>query len=639
MKKERLFNIVGEIDDKYVEESVSKKSAFERWKIAAVAACLALVVGISLTIALLGGKSPALPEGDVVSPPFAAGEGDYSSLIALVGKSSAQQTVPDWYIGGNVDYDDSASPAPGTSGSGGDAFQGNGSYIENTDNQVAGVTEGDLMKMTDKYIFRLGYSTSMYDSDRVLKVYSVNKDNSELVSQFVLPVFGGDIFTLGWEMYLSEDARTATLVYGCYDSSIPYGQNGRNSVVVLSLDVSDVHNISIKNSFMISGSIDSSRMVGGNLLLFTTQSFNRSNFNPRDYKTFIPYVTIGDEVRFISPDRVVMPDNMYYIDYTTVLSINQENLEIVDAISLLNYDCSSYVSENSIYLTRVYRRPAGKSDDVNLIMENVSDVAVIDYSADGLRFKGDVTVAGLAKDQYSFDERDGYLRVVTTTSDFGKVEYDSWFNLIRRNTNVSLYVIDLRSMRISASVENFAPEGEEATSVRFEGEKLYVCTAEMPKYSDPVYFFDLSDYSNITYADTGYISGFSTSLIDLGDGYLLGIGAESQNHLKLEVYKKEGDSVVSVDKCVIYGYAPDEYKAYLIDRENNLFGFAATVSSDEGSTSEKLYLIYRFDGEKLSVVKQMAVEGLGHAIVRSAIHDGYLYITTYISFYVEEFEI
>ena len=109
MKKERLFNIVGEIDDKYVEESVSKKSALERWKIAAVAACLVLVVGISLTLGLLGGKeSPVLPEGDVVSPPFEAGEADYSSLIALVDKSISQQNLPDWYIDVDVSTDDMA---------------------------------------------------------------------------------------------------------------------------------------------------------------------------------------------------------------------------------------------------------------------------------------------------------------------------------------------------------------------------------------------------------------------------------------------------------------------------------------------------------------------------------------------------
>ena len=607
-----------------------------------MAACLALVVGISLTVYLLGGKSPVLPESSV-TPPLGSGDADYSSLIALLERSSAEQGVPDWYIDNEVDVNTDDSAPPPSSGGVGSNSSGstcNGSYIENTDNQVAGVTEGDLMKMTDKYIFRLGYSTSMYDSERVLKVYSVDKESSELISQFALPTMDQKILTLGWEMYLSEDASTVTLIYGYYDPTISYGQNGRNSVMVLSLDVSDVNNISVKNSFTVSGTVESSRMVGDNLLLFTSQSFNKNKFDPKDLMTYIPYVTVGTEVQYINPDRMVIPENMYEINYTTVMSINQSTLEIVDAMSLLNYNCdSSYVSENAIYLTREYRRPTGEMNNGISVLENVSDIAVIDYSPEGLSFKGKVTVAGLAKDQYSFDERDGYLRVVTTTTDFGKLEYDFGFTLIRRNTNVSLYVIDLRSMRISASVENFAPEGEEAMSVRFEGDTLYVCTAERPTFTDPVYFFDLRDYKNITYSDTGYIDGFSTSLIDLGEGYLLGIGDEDSSHFKLEVYKREGDRVVSVDKCVVFGYAANEYKAYLIDRENNLFGFAATVYSEDDWSNEKLYLVYQFDGEKLSVVKQIAMEGLGHAIVRSAIHDGYLYITTHISFYAEEFEI
>ena len=61
--------------------------------------------------------------------------------------------------------------------------------------------------------------------------------------------------------------------------------------------------------------------------------------------------------------------------------------------------------------------------------------------------------------------------------------------------------------------------------------------------SDPVFFFDLSDLNNITYKDTGTIEGFSTSLVNFGDGYLLGIGRESWSTFKAEIYT-EADSGV-----------------------------------------------------------------------------------------------
>ena len=138
-------------------------------------------------------------------------------------------------------------------------------------------------------------------------------------------------------------------------------------------------------------------------------------------------------------------------------------------------------------------------------------------------------------------------------------------------TNANLYCISLESFDVIASVEGFAPEGENVHSVRFDGTAAYVCTAVSTKVQvlDPVFFFDLSDLNNITYKDTGTIEGMSTSLIHYGDGYLIGIGNgvyngnDSREVLKIEVYKENGDVVVPICK---YDLMPvqfsDEYKAY-----------------------------------------------------------------------------
>ena len=80
--------------------------------------------------------------------------------------------------GGNVDMD-------ATGGMMGSAME-NGGYLEVTDNQVDGVIESDLMKMTDKYIFRLG--------GNVMRVYSVEKENSTEVGRFEIARFEDDAY-------------------------------------------------------------------------------------------------------------------------------------------------------------------------------------------------------------------------------------------------------------------------------------------------------------------------------------------------------------------------------------------------------------------------------------------------------------
>ena len=197
--------------------------------------------------------------------------------------------------------------------------------------------------------------------------------------------------------------------------------------------------------------------------------------------------------------------------------------------------------------------------------------------------------------------------------------------------------MSLDSFEIVAKVERFAPHRETVQSVRFDGDYAYVCTAlEQATPLDPVFFFDLSDLSNITYTDTGTIDGFSFSLIQFGNGHLLGIGYEDLETAKIEVYREEGDKVVSVDKYLL----PDtelsqDYKLYYIDRENQILGFTAYTFGEEYVLTESWthYFLFHFDGEKLVEVLCLEQNG-AFPYFRSVIIDGYLYL-----FSSEEFKV
>ena len=211
--------------------------------------------------------------------------------------------------------------------------------------------------------------------------------------------------------------------------------------------------------------------------------------------------------------------------------------------------------------------------------------------------------------------------------------------------NVSLYIYNLHDNSLAYSVEDFAIEGEEATAVRFMGDELYVCTAVVAKFTDPVYFFDLTDYENIIFNDTGIIEGYSTSLIDLGEGFLLGMGVESRDYSKIEVYEDAGDRVVSVDKLLFDGDVSSEYKAYLINREKNLFGFGARyfAPSDIYEVGKNyynnVYVLVQFDGYDLNIIEICTIpSGVDPDTVRCAYVDGYLYITTLTDFVVVNVE-
>ena len=163
----------------------------------------------------------------------------------------------------------------------------------------------------------------------------------------------------------------------------------------------------------------------------------------------------------------------------------------------------------------------------------------------------------------------------------------------------------------------------------------------MVNFTDPVYFFDLSDYENITFSDTGVIEGYSDHLINLGDGFTLGIGRENWQYSKVEIYEQQGDKVVSVAEFSFNGEYSTNYKSYLVNREQNMFGFGVEQllwkDNMTGSKYINAYVLLIFNGYSL-VEHIFEIDELDADTVRAVYLDGYLYVTTPYGLTVEKID-
>lgn len=479
----------------------------------------------------------------------------------------------------------------------------NGTYQETTDNQVAGVTEADRIKRSDKYIY--------YLSDYQLYVYSIEGADSELVGAY--EIGGMDRgYTNEWDFYLSKDCTTVTLIAPSYNS-----QYKTACVNLISLDVTDPVNITEKGRFSVTGGLISTRVVDGKLLLMTNFKVLLNNGKP-DFDnefSFLPAVNKGKGFEVLPVEDIVTPETLSSARYTVICKLDETTLTFEDATALLSYSQEVYVSKDKIFATHEYTKTATVDNGKSEINKKMTDVSAISYGETEMEYIGTATVEGYVKDQYSLDEYEGMLRVVTTTdatlhwtdsspNDFGLVSVEEI------GTSANLYVISLESYETISSVEGFAPKGETVRSVRFDGTDAYVCTAVQLK--DPVFFFDLSDVNNITYKETGTIEGFSTSLINLGDGYLLGIGTGGNwGSLKIEVYEESEDGVVSVAAYELDStYYSEEYKSYYINREKRLVGLGVeTYSSAKFDTNAQRYVVVQFDGYKIREILNVDLGG------------------------------
>ena len=302
-KNERLMLAIGNIDEKYVKES--EKNTM-RSPIIRTAVCLCVVVALGLYL--------FLPFAPVTSNLTAYSDSDYFPLIESIEDYRLTFLQPKYKnnfeglaatFGGFMEIIGNGIFRPQYGGSnGGDMAPespGNGSYVESTDNQVEGVIESDLMKMTDKYIFRLGheYSYKWFEDESgkqyqeyivlpYLFIYSIDKENSTCVSKFELPKFASEFFKTAeyGEMFLSLDGNTITVLKNYTDD-----QTNMSKLGLISIDVSDVQNIKTKAMVSIDGSLNTSRMVDGKLLVISEYYFNRNRVDYNDPATFVPSIS------------------------------------------------------------------------------------------------------------------------------------------------------------------------------------------------------------------------------------------------------------------------------------------------------------------------------------------------------------
>lgn len=617
MKREKLLRALDGIDEKYILQADPTPRKKNHTPLKILVACLCgLFLLTNLWLFLPYGTTPPsvaqyknseyfdliVKLNDLLyDPPRYKNNFDYLTHSLLAEGMDVAPSAPDGSPNYNLDLDFSGNIEDSmNSDKVPEQEEDEGKYEEVTDNQTEGVIEADRIKRSDKYIFYL------YGTD--LSVYSIQGMDSKLVGTYDAGYNSYMKYTdaADWEFYLSQDCKTVTII-------APYtSKENKQYVELLALDVSEPTQIKQKAQVTVTGDYTSSRLTDGTLLLMTEFAIYKNTVDFGDERTFLPQINYGSGFECLTPNQIISPENLTKSRYTVILKLNENDLSAQGTAAFLSFSQNVYVSQNNIFATNTYRE--SRTEDGYEISETVTEIARIGYRGDNLTI-GDVTakVRGEVKDQYSMDEKDGVLRVVTTTSTLrsvlkntsnnNSIHFDEVVPSWRSETNASLFCIDLSSMQLSGELINFAPKGESVQSVRFDGSMAYVCTSI--RFTDPVFFIDLSDPKNIKVKDTGVIEGYSTSLINLGDGFLLGIGLNNSNTVKVEVYEETATGVRSVDQYLLHdGTYSTNYKSYYINRDLDMIGFCF-YDYNKGP----VYILLQFNGYKLNTVLTAPVGG------------------------------
>ena len=612
MKNKDIYREIGGVDEKYIREAdpTAPRAGVKRRKLTIMAACIS-VFAVFLSLWLF------LPFSGELEDLSKYSNSEYYGLMLKVQELACRPA--NYRYANNFDKYFSSigrvfdvaegSAVPNDAGPLADKYE------EVTDNQYDGVIEGDLFKRSDKNVFYL----DPYN----LILYSYSIEGECKLDEFNVREVIGKYSGASWEseIFLSPDCTKVTVI-------IP----GYNKTIAVMLDVRDASDIKSAEVVEISGSVISSRMKDGKLLLVTGMPiYNEPDFS--DESAFLPQITVDGNCESLAAPDILYNEDCTNAYYTVAVMLDSESLDVLGSLAVLDNAWVVSVSENNIFLGcnfYGYTEEPGEYDN-EIITKNINqtNIYTISYASGTLENKGMVRVDGFLNDQYSLDEKDGVLRVVTETNyrktkRYHNVDKDVYnYTTVNTYRSADLYCIDLATNEIIGSVIGFAPEGEQVASVRFDGDSAYVCTAVVVSFTDPVFFFDLSDMSNITYTDTGVIEGFSTSLIELEGGYLLGIGyGNTRDHLKLEIYEEKNGMVVSVCTYELSGVEfSEDYKSYYINRKDNLFGLM-TSRTDVGD-----YILLHFNGGAIVPVANVRFDRVAdEGVTRATMIDGKLFV-------------
>lgn len=514
-----------------------------------------------------------------------------------------------------------------------------------TNTQVAGVDEADIVKTDGNFIYLLhGQSFTVLNS---WPASDLGINTSLAIEGEPLEMFVADgkvvIYSSvdGTPIYdkAGVEPRGEYYEYGYYgggEDDPYYGGYGYSLTKITVLDIEGAQ-AQIAKEFYFEGSYTSSRRVEnqvrtiltggahGPLLTYWPENAtgsetpaqleamfealraeNVTRINQATYQDWLPYRFAKDgadiDVLQTSCDSYHVPtEGSTAYGLTQVESIDLNNLAqapreaaIVGAVDTV------YSSSESIYLAaRAWNDPSVFYQNTDLPRSVTSThIHKFDLTADpGLpQYVATGTVSGQVKNQFSLDEKDGKLRIATTDQ---IVSSESW------QSYNHLFVMAAQGADLTpvGSLVGLAP-GEQIYSTRFVGDRGYIVTF---RQVDPLFVIDLSNPTAPSVMAELKIPGFSEYMHPIDENHLLTIGQDATSEgqvtgLALQIFDvTQAGAPALLHKHVFtgtdYGYSEAEYnhKAFNYYGQLGLLAFPFVGYDGQNGTMKSSLEVFKVD--------------------------------------------
>jgi len=445
-----------------------------------------------------------------------------------------------------------------------------------TNVQVSGVDEEDMVKTDGKYIYLAHVSQvdifKAYPPTELglVKSIDINAD-ARGVLNFLNGLSIAGLYCVGSDnLVVICEAIRNEIRWSDQNGSFQNDSwmfNGPISIALV-YDVSDHSEPKLKRAFGISGSMETSRLIDDTIYIVASSSVNQQN-----NRFSIPTVWMKNKHWLMEPERIIYNDESNTSHwYLNVMAAEVDGHSIGYVSTVADYSSATYMSGENLFVTF----------NTQSSFWNPGNTTICRISVDGTELKVDARgeVTGGVLNQFSMDEKDGNLRIATT----------SFVGGVRSN---NVYVLT-SSLNVIGSLENLA-EGERIYSTRFIGNTLYMVTYYQV---DPFFVIDLSDPTNPVELGQLKIPGFSTYLHPIDEYHVLGIGS-SGNSVKLTLFDVS-DPANPTEDCTYefedYDYSSSnaqyDHKAVLYNGEEGILAIPIVAYNYSQSGYNYYYYSY-----------------------------------------------
>ena len=520
--------------------------------------------------------------------------------------------------------------------------QGSNDY-SNTNNQVAGIDEGDIIKTDGKYIYTI-------TGNIVFIVNAYPADNSSVLSRISLNDTPRGIFVDGNRLAVFGTVGQS----GIADKLNFTPRDGLTFIRIY--DTTDKASPKLTRQLYFEGRYFDSRMIGSNMYILTRSQPTYRPMHPMPVmidgstvkesaaSSIIYYPIHYDNPQFVGISAVNINDgssntktavvdgsqNVYmsnksiYLSYTkyineyqirnkiTISTVEPKlpsgDKQLIQKINAVDSDVLSQSEKQSKiigivnnymqYLTQSERDALQQQVDTKFKDEmktykylEYTVISKIGISGKDITFEANGKVPGRIKNQFSMDEYDNTLRIATTVDpryDYTTKKYE--------NASNHIYALD-STLNTIGSLDNVA-NGDNIQSTRFTPNRLYLTTYNS---KDPFVVIDVTNPHNIKELGSLDINGTINYLQPYDDSTIVGLGrAEDTNGYQtgLKIMMYDVSDVSSPKLLASYtsgdryanSIAQYEHHAFLLSKEKNLLVIPAYsyryVPIDSGTVKE-----------------------------------------------------